>query len=180
MFQSKFPFNLLSVKIFTATDPLLWLPDCSFGRKKTPKHFHGFHRYIFVNSLVVKTNISILWDFIPDLNGNREMMQLTFSLVPHVIMMSCRDFLQRKVKYFVSGGNRKWLKVINPIESDVWHMLFHYLSLIALFTLPAAALSSCRRRGAITLFHISDSASTSVLVVLSPSPSSEICRQNSS
>lgn len=37
MFQSKFPFNLLSVKIFTATDPLLWLPDCSYGRKKNPK-----------------------------------------------------------------------------------------------------------------------------------------------
>lgn len=139
--------------------------------------------FVSSSSLVVMTNIFILWVFILDLNGNREMMQLTFSLVPHVIMMSCRDFLRHKVKYFVSGGkDRKWLglKVIDPIKTDVWHMLFRYLSLTGLLTLPAATLSSCCRRGAITLFHISDSASTSVPVVLSPFPSSEICRQNSS
>lgn len=59
-------------------------------------------------------------------------------------------------------------------------MCFHFVwsKLPGLVALPAATVSSCWRRGATILFHNNDSASSSVLVVLSPVPSSAMCTEN--
>lgn len=70
--------------------------------------------------------------------------------------------------------------LLHLVKTNVCHMFALFLLgfFIALLTLPAATLSSCWRRGAIMLFHTNDSASSLVLVVSSPFPSSEMCREN--